>query len=267
MHRGAGMRTALFICVIFEVVYIIFGSTLCLATQRSETKSKYGSVSRIQYRKSLDGESSMSIGGFKLLPRSFFVVMLVEFFTPKGFDHFADFSEFSFEANLGRPLVPTKTWGEVFGWVLRAQMFEDTDMLWSVGLQWNIHKTPGLSDVDSTKQFKSFIQFFAQTEIKSEEVKTAFWNARLGNDKYAATHFDIFHWYQFPLFSSSLAIRGTNAIYFFRNRKELYRFTQELIIPTPIERLDAIVGHFYQNEARFSRTKGSQFTLGFRYSF
>ena len=116
----------------------------------------------------------------------------------------------------------------------------------SGGLQWDISRTPGLT---LPLQWKSFIQVLAKNRDDAGTV-------------------DIFNWYEFVLIDKRLILRGTNVWFLIPGGKDAVRLTQDLVVPVH-NRFDLYLRHFFQNNGSIDETRsdGSQFAVGLRYTF
>jgi len=207
---------------------------------------RYGTVTRINYRYAVNGESGIALGHFHLFPNSMLIAATVEFFTRKRSGEPFEFSTFAAEVNLGRPFAPSTPWGKTFGWVARFQSTPGAYFVVSGGLQWDISRTPGLT---LPLQWKSFIQVLAKSRDDAGTV-------------------DIFNWYEFVLIDKRLILRGTNAWFLIPGGKDAVRLTQDLVFPVH-NRFDLYLRHFFQNNDSIDQTRsdGSQFAVGLRYTF
>ncbi len=207
---------------------------------------RYGTVTRLNYRYAVNGESGIALGHFHLFPNSTLIAATVEFFTRKRSREPFEFSTFAAEVNLGRPFVPSTQWGNTFGWVARFQSTPGAYLVVSGGLQWDISRTPGLT---LPLQWKSFIQVLAKNRDDAGTV-------------------DIFNWYEFVLIDKRLILRGTNVWFLIPGGKDAVRLTQDLVVPVH-NRFDLYLRHFFQNNGSIDETRsdGSQFAVGLRYTF
>jgi hypothetical protein len=209
--------------------------------------NRYGTVTRAHYRYAFDGESGLTVGHFHLFPGGSLLTATVEAYTEKKTWEPLEFSTYSFESNAGRPFYPAHPWGKAFGWVARFQSAPGAYAVLSAGLQWDISRTPGVAIPGM--QWKSFIQIFAKSRDD-------------------AGIFDVFNWYEFVLVEKRMILRGTNVWYIMHGRGDSLRLTQDLVFPVH-PKLDLYLRHFYQNNNHIddTRSDGSQFSLGGRYTF
>jgi hypothetical protein len=235
--------------IVWTLVISAILGTLAFAEEAKQPT--YGSVSRLQYRLSFNGESSLGQGMFRLLPYGFWFTEAIDVYTPVGDNRFTNFETLYVESNLGRPFstLSKVSWGRSFGWVARFQKLSSLDTIWSIGAQWTITDTPGMPNRIGGIPWKTFIQVFSK------------------NRDNKAGRFDIYHWLEIPFMPGSLIFRMTNSYYMIKDRKNYFSTLEDLIFPTSGP-FDIYLRHSYQNiDHFFNRSKGSQYALGVRYSY
>jgi hypothetical protein len=206
----------------------------------------FKSVSRLQYRMSLNGESGFSQGTFLILPHGFTLAELVELLTTPHDDSKVNFNDFDLEIKLARYFQPSTDWGKAFGWVARVQSVSGVPMTAAGGLQWNITDTPGIKESTNEVPWKSLLQVFVKNR-----------------DRFGLV--DIYHWYQFPLApKNALYLRGANVAYL--DDSTFFSLMQDVIYPIN-SKVELFARHSYQNKEMFGHRNGSQFGVGVRMAY
>lgn len=129
-----------------------------VAVTNTPPPNYFKSVSRIQYRMAINGESGFSQGTFLILPKGFTLAEMVELLTKTHDKNVVNFSNFDMEIKLARYLYPENDWGRAFGWVIRGQSVTDVPFTVSAGIQWNISETPGIKATTVKVPWKSLLQ-------------------------------------------------------------------------------------------------------------
>lgn len=248
LRRVVATKLAIVVCCCVAIT-ISYSTIASGETQKEDKpkKPKFGSVARISYNGTTDGESSASLSYFGIFPSKIFIAASLEYFTEIDSDELFEFENSNLEINVGRPMSPKSRLGRSFGWVARFTSTRDTVDTYdvtSIGLQWNINE----SLFDQQKlPWKTFLQVF----VKDDD--------RIGT-------VDLYNWFQINLFSGHLLLRATNAYYIIPHEENAIRATQDIIFPVK-KGVDLYLRHFYQNRSiDLVRSKGSQFLLGIRFS-
>lgn len=202
----------------------------------------FGSVARLQARYLSGGMRTVSEGAFLFLPYDFNFAELVEL-TNNGHDW-----DVAGEAKLARPIDPTEPWGRAFSAVTRLQVSDMYTPVLGGGLQWNITETPRISGTATQRRMKSLLQVFVKTK------------AGYAGD--ADGLIDIYHWYQFPLFSG-FYVRGVNTYNKVRNSDDNFTFMQDLIHPVS-DTFELFFHHVHRTNRFGKDPEGSQFGIGAR---
>lgn len=247
-------------CIIFTKIDLCYLITLTMilitilsssssADEIQKTQAKIFNINRFQYRPSINGESAFSQSTYVLFPNKFFIVELTELITPIGDNNLVNFENIYHETNIGRPFFPEHNWGRILGWVGRIQASNKGKTFLSLGTQFNISDIPGFDEYSRKLRWKSFVQIFFLKNTKD------------------AGEFDLYHYYQIPLFIEKLEIRGVNAYYYINDEKDFFYLMQDLIYSIS-KAWDIYFRHSYQNRENFQhRSDGSQFGIGIRYNF
>ncbi|MBI3366856.1 hypothetical protein HY041_04495, partial [Candidatus Roizmanbacteria bacterium] len=86
------------------------------------TEKYFKNISRLQYRKSINGgENAITQGTFLILPYGFTFAELLELSTGINEKNATNFSNFDLEMKLSRYMIPSEDWGRTFSWVARFQ--------------------------------------------------------------------------------------------------------------------------------------------------
>jgi hypothetical protein len=236
--------------ILVTLVAVLIYPRMTFASQNnentpSETKKRKAICNlRIQYRRQINNdtiadENDIQATFFTGLPHSLFLFMNAEAIY-SGTDYHSGNSEL----NLSRPLFPYYKPLSCLEWTSRIQIETDMKNELALGLQWQIHKTPGLSRWARKYKTKVFVQVFP---IKST-------NERGEVDAYL--------YYAFPLPGGVASTRGFARQYFSSEDSRDYKMiAQDLIFPITKS------WDLYLRYAYYDRIRNSGYGVGIRYLF
>jgi len=219
-------------------------------TKPKETHQKnrnFGSLARIIYGYSPDGESYAGFGVFQLLPERFFVSFSTEFLSGQRSGNALGLKHNDTNITAGRSLG-SNGWLAALSPVIRYQHSSGAKDELAAGMQWEISRTPGVDQHLLPIPWKMFIQGFVEQDRNN-----------LGNVNF-------YNWEEFRFLRGRLNVRLTNSYYIVPRGGDAYQTTQDVIVPLG-SGFEALVGHFYQNKPiDAARSTGSQVIFRLRYS-
>ncbi len=207
----------------------------------------FGSLARIIYGYSPDGESYAGFGVFQLLPERFFVSFSTEFLSGQRSGNALGLKHNDTNITAGRSLG-NDGWLGALSPVIRYQHSSEARDELAAGMQWEISRTPGVDQHLLPIPWKMFLQGFVEPDRNN-----------LGTVNF-------YNWEEFRFLRGRLNVRLTNSYYIVPRGGDAYQTTQDVIVPLG-SGFEALVGHFYQNKPiDAARSTGSQVIFRLRYS-
>ena len=248
-------RAARYELAVAAVIALSIAAAACAQDTSQTTKPKdtrqrnrnFGSLARIIYGYSPDGESYAGFGVFQLLPERFFVSFSTEFLAGQRSGNALGLKHNDTNITAGRSLGSTG-WLGALSPVIRYQHSSGAKDELAAGMQWEISRTPGVDQHILPIPWKMFIQGFVEQDRNN-----------LGNVNF-------YNWEEFRFLRGRLNVRLTNSYYIVPRGGDAYQTTQDVIVPLGAG-FEALVGHFYQNKPiDAARSTGSQVIFRLRYS-
>ena len=238
-----------------SLVYVILALALvypnmAFATPKDENptpenkKRKTNYNLRTQYRRQISDdtiadENDLQATFFTGLPNRFFL-----FVNAEAIFSGTDYHSLNSELNISRPLLPNYKPLSCLGWTSRFQVESNMENELALGLQWHIHKTPGLARWAKKYKTKVFMQVFP---IKSTTERG---------------EVDAYLYYAFPLPGGFAHTRGFARQYFSSDdSRDYFMIAQDLIFPLTKS------WDFYLRYAYYDRDRNNGLGFGIRHLF
>lgn len=185
----------------------------------------------------IDREQDLQATLFSPLPYDFFL-----FLNGEAIFSNSNFHSVNGELNISRPFAPEHEQLNSLGWISRLLVESDMESELGLGLQWQIHKTPGISWLTNKLKIKTFLQVFP---LKTTDARGAV---------------DLYFYYEFPLPGKFAYTRGFTRQYFHSNTDRDYQMiAQDIIIPID-KSWDLYLRYSHYNDLR-----NSGVAVGIRY--